>query len=451
MRAGVVNEITKRAAAFTLRRAKRSTFYTLMRLPSPIRRLCGGLCLLLSLVVTARSEITGLILTWRQDPTTTQVIDWHQAGTEAATPRPFAYRAAPERRADGANPTPWLNATPEPARDFPFSDRKIYRVELTGLRPDTRYEFRLGEDAPKTFRTLPATLTRPLRFMTGGDLMHEGDMFAQMNRTAAALDPAFIIWGGDLAYENGAADQVKRMQLFVEIMQQTLIAPDGRVIPVIVTAGNHEVIGGYYTKTAAAQAGQWPATAAARAEIAPYYCALWAFPGHPGYGALDLGDYASLLLLDTDHTAPIEGAQTDWLAQALRERAHRPHLIPIYHVPGHPSARPFDGSVSKKVRTHWLPLYDAAGVRLAFENHDHTYKRTKPWRAGKEDPAGVVYVGDGAWGVRVRDLEKEQPYLERFEKKNHGILLTMHPDRIELESISATGEVFDRFTVPARK
>jgi hypothetical protein len=420
--------------------------------PSVVRRVVFVM-LVLGWWGAGRAEVVGLILTWRQDPTTTQVIDWHQAGAEAATPAGFAYR---EAAGDGA--AEWVEAKPEAARDFPFSARKIHRVELTGLRPDTRYEFRIGDGAGagamvKAFRTLPATLAEPLLVAAGGDMMHgDGTVFARMNRVVAKRAPGFIIWGGDLAYENGLPEEVGRMERYVDIMTETLVTDDGRVIPVVVGVGNHEVRGSYYFNTPLGKDGAvWPATDEARAEIAPYFYALWAFPGHPGYRALDIGDYASILMLDTDHTGPMGGAQTEWLAGALKARDAVPHLLPVYHVPGYPSVRAFSGGVQSRVRELWTPLFDEAGVRIAFENHDHAYKRTKALRGGEPHADGVTYVGDGAWGVGTRDQVEGLPYVAEKAKVNHAIMITLHRDRIDGESVSVEGEVFDRFSVPARR
>jgi len=391
----------------------------------------------LNLIPATAAEITGLILTWRNDPTTTQIIDWHQP-----TPEPLLFSYRIEGAAD------WTRITPEPARSFPYTDRWIHRVELTGLAADSRHEFRIGDGPVRVFQTLPATLAKPLRFVIGGDNMHEREKFARMNRIAAALDQAFIVWGGDLAYEDGQEAKVARMTTYVETLHETLVAPDGRIIPVVVGIGNHEVRGGYYWNSP--HGHDWPANDEAREEIAPYFYALWAFPGHPGYGVLDLGDYASLLMLDTDHTGPVAGAQTVWLAAALATRPDRPHLLPIYHVPAYPSHRGFEGQVSVRVREHWVPLFEAAGVRVAFEHHDHLYKRTAPLRGGQAHPDGVTYVGDGAWGVAVREPAPDRDYLARASAVNHAILATMHPDYLELTAVDADGTVFDRFTIPAR-
>ena len=38
--------------------------------------------------------------------------------------------------------------------------------------------------------------------------------------------------------------------------------------------------------------------------------------------------------------------------------------------------RNFDGHVNRRVREHWVPLFEEINRSFTFENHDHTYKRT---------------------------------------------------------------------------
>ncbi len=83
---------------------------------------------------------------------------------------------------------------------------------------------------------------------------------------------------------------------------------------------------------------------------------------------LDFGDYLSLIFLDTDHTSPIEGAQTDWLAKTLKEREDFPTVFAFNHVPAYPSFRPFDGTAEKEGtgegnRKHWVPALRAVQRR----------------------------------------------------------------------------------------
>lgn len=375
----------------------------------------------------------GLMLTWQRDPTTTMTIDWHRRAEELDHPPMLQARPRGQER--------WTTFEAE-RLDFPFSDRKIDRLELTGLLPGTEYEFRGSLDSPVFyFRTAPAKLEGRLRLAVGGDMRHRQSRMESINRVAMAEEPDIIYLGGDYAYADGREDRLYRWYEYFDAKRNSLIAPDGRVPPVIGAIGNHEVRGGY----------TWGRMVndAARLEFAPYYYALFAFPGLPGYGVLDFGDYLSLVVLDSDYTNPIPGAQTDWLRATLAARRNVPHVLPTYHVPAYPSHRSFDDRAASLVRNHWPPLFDEFGIRLAFEHHDHLYKRTHPIRNNRIDPNGVVYMGDGAWGVWTRDPHPvdETWYLAQAENTLHVIMVDLYPDRQELYVLNPDGERIDETVI----
>jgi hypothetical protein len=375
----------------------------------------------------------GLMLTWQSDPTTTMTIDWQRRAEELHHPAELQFRPRGEKT--------WQTVAADRI-DFPFSTRKIDRVELTGLRPGSEYEFRGDGESPVFyFRTAPERLEGRLRLAVGGDMRHRQSRMEAINRVAIAEDPDIIYLGGDYAYADGLEDRLYRWYEYFDAKRNSLITPDGRVPPVIGAIGNHEVRGGY----------TWGRMEndAARLEFAPYYYALFAFPGLPGYGVLDFGDYLSLVVLDSDHTNEIPGAQTDWLRATLAARRNVPHVLPTYHVPAYPSHRSFDDRVVSLVRENWPPLFDEFGIRLAFEHHDHLYKRTHPIRNNRVDPEGVVYMGDGAWGVWTRDPHPvdETWYLAQAENTLHVIMVDLYPDRQELYVLNPDGERIDETVI----
>lgn len=272
---------------------------------------------------------------------------------------------------------------------FPHSPRSLRRVELSGLEPAAEYEFRVGGfRRVYRFRTMPAQLDGDLSFAVGGDTLHQAEWMERVNRLAMSHDPAFIVWGGDLAYADGEARNIGRWYTWFHVNRRTLIHDDGRVVPVIVGIGNHEVRGGYVY----AYGDSYEQSDNFRAEIAPFFFGLFAFPGQPGYGSLRFGDYLHLSLPDSDHANPIDGVQARWLEADLAATAADGvrHIIPVYHVPAYPSVRSFENLISQRVREHWAPLFEAHGVRVAFEHHDHAYKRTPAIRAGRPDPTGIT-------------------------------------------------------------
>jgi acid phosphatase type 7 len=385
----------------------------------------------------------GLYLTWRQDPTTTMTIDWHSTNN---TREPVLdYRVA------GSGT--WMSASAR-SHAFPFSDRTIHRVELTGLDPATTYRFRFGHHSRiYSFRTMPVDASTPIRFAAGGDVRHDQVWMGEVNRQVLRYDPDFIIFGGDLAYADGREDRVDRWYEWFDAYKRTLVTEDGRVVPVVAAIGNHEVRGGYYHRDDHERRAELPPYAGddvSRAAIAPYFYSLFAMPGQPGYNVLDFGDYMSIVLLDTDHSNPIDGEQARWLADTLEARRHVPHVFPLYHVPAFPSVRSYHGSVSARVREHWVPLFERSSVRVAFENHDHAYKRTHPIRDGRVSQDGIVYIGDGCWGVGEREIGRDQSdeepwYIKRARSRRHFILTTIHGPHQHFLIVDRDGHIIDEY------
>jgi hypothetical protein len=385
-------------------------------------------------------EPAAIFLTWSSDPTTAVTIDWHLLpGNDIATV---------ELRGPGLDS--WASFRGHPVR-FPFSERTVRRAAVDGLRPDTEYELRIGGSRSYRYRTMPARLTRPVRFAAGGDTRAALSEFGRMNRIAAARDVDFVMFGGDLAYSNGDPRLVEREQEWWETVTRTLVTANGRLIPVLPAIGNHEV----FSRRDDPALDSVIAEYGVRPGEAPYYSALVATLPNRSYGAIDVGDYLSLLLLDTGHRSAVAGEQTEWLARALKERAHVPFIAPIYHVPGYPSVRTYEGATSGLVRQHWVPLFEQNGVRVAFENHDHVYKRTVPLRNGKRDESGVVYMGDGAWGAGPREVGRDQDtvawYMEVAKPENHGIFVTIDGSTQRMEVVDTLGRVIDEYRTHARR
>jgi 3',5'-cyclic AMP phosphodiesterase CpdA len=222
----------------------------------------------------------------------------------------------------------------------------------------------------------------------------------------------FAVVGGDLGYDNGRSVEISLA--FLRNYSKHMIGRDGRLIPMIACLGNHEVDGGFDQPRAKA----------------PFFYALFdgLFP-ETGFATLDFGDYLSLVLLDTGHTSPIGGAQADWLEKTLRARADHPNVIAVNHVPAYPSFRNMEGEKGKEGtgegnRKHWVPLFEKYRVPVVLEHHDHTFKRTKPLLDGLEDANGVLYLGDGSWGMlRTPKRPEQRPYLAAVSKDYH---LSLH-------------------------
>lgn len=393
----------------------------------------------------AAQDPAAVFLTWSDDPTTSVTVDWHLL--------PGVKQPTVQIRRMGESA--WRTQAGDSIA-FPYSERTVRRALLTGLEPATVYELRVANDGTVyRYRTMPERGERPIRFATGGDTQFSEETFGRMNRAVAEYDLDFVLFGGDLSYANGDPRRVERKETWFETVTRTLVAEDNRLIPVVVAIGNHEVWEQRRLadgEDAESFRRQWGVTE----RQATYFAPLFAFPRGRTYDVLDIGDYLSLVILDSDHMTDVDGAQSEWLDSTLAARSHVPHLFPVYHVPAYPSVRSFDGRTSRRIRERWLPLFERHGVRVALENHDHVYKRTIPLREGKFDPNGIVFLGDGAWGVGPREIGRDQGgepawYLARSASTNHAIIVTLDGAHQHFLVVDHTGKTIDEYpTRPSR-
>ena len=99
------------------------------------------------------------------------------------------------------------------------------------------------------------------------------------------------------------------------------------------------------------------------------------------------------------------------------------------------------------VRNHWVPLFEKHKINAVFENDHHTYKRTHPIFKDKVDKDnGILYLGDGAWGVGVRKVHKPDEMVPRQGRgRNHFWLVTLTDKTPRYQAIDQKGVVFDDY------
>lgn len=362
-----------------------------------------------------------LFLTWQKDPTTTMTVQWVGLPIEADTS--IQYKPL-------ENSAWQLGKTV--AMPYPNTALKVHRCELTDLAAGTEYQFTIGENSPMYyFRTMPARATDTIQFVSGGDC-GVNDHAIRTNMLAARQEPYFALIAGDLAYDNGRSPET--FTRFLQNYHAHMVDRKGRLIPMLSCIGNHEVIGSYKGR---------------RVDSPQYLSVFDGLFSEKTFGVLDIGDYLSLVLLDTDHIEPIGGDQTEWLAQTLADRQERPHLIVANHVPAYPSYRAPVGGAGKlgtgaEQRRHWSPLFERYNVDVVLEHHDHAFKRTHPLTNGLVDKHGVLYLGDGSWGkLRVPVQPELRPYLAKVSAAYHMTVHRLEGDRRFHVALEESGRVAD--------
>jgi len=337
-------------------------------------------------------------LTWQGDPSTTITVNYH---TWRGGPSHVFYDTAPRSGDPSAYTFMAVGASHRiyQLAWFPGAMRVIHVVELTGLEPGAIYYALAG--SPETgyadeiaFQTLPDG-EPAIRFVVGGDMGTDASARELLAR-AAAEAPLFAVIGGDIAYANGQPGNWREWEAWLDNWEELMITPGGLSIPMILAIGNHEAAGGFLQFRN--PLGR-----------APFYFGYFAQDGsgvnkeRKAYFARRIRADTLLLCLDTGHVTPPGGDQAQWLEGQLSAQSAR-YTIAAYHVPLYPSHRAFSGlgSVSEIIRARWLPIFDAYGLTVGFEHHDHMHKRTVRLRDNAPDPTGTLYLGDGAFGRSPR-------------------------------------------------
>lgn len=348
------------------------------------------------------------------------------------------------------------------ARRVPGLNRVVHSVVLTGLEPDTAYEFRLPNYVTPcvycsytsdptttlvvywhTFQPLPSreytdaetssevhsSYTLPTTLagfadgafvvaqvsdthgLTGGKPGYFGEIASQ----GAQL----IVHSGDMASNNGGeldpiGTRPETWYQFFDHLNHARRPDDEAIIPILPNLGNHEAYAGGagIDWSSSGLTGHKPNFEThERGDTEQYYCLFERFPGLTGYGVVDCGDYASVWVMDPGISTSIYGPQTAWLADTLAERAEVPHKLFTMHYSAYHTGRRADLNYHIGLREEWHPLWLQYGRDcVVLVGHDHVYSRTPRIISGAISsepgivgPDGVLYVGCGPTGAGARE------------------------------------------------
>ena len=84
-----------------------------------------------------------------------------------------------------------------------------------------------------------------------------------------------------------------------------------------------------------------------------------------------------------------------------------------------------------------------------FENHVHSFKRTKPLKGNFARENGTVYVGDGSFGAILQESCKPDRTVDLFVKQgnmNHFWLSVVTNYSVTHSAYNTKGEVIDNFS-----
>ena len=253
-----------------------------------------------------------------------------------------------------------------------------------------------------------------------------GQDLATLLQHSAKLSPAFGLVGGDIAYANDMMTNYARWDAWLDHWQTNMITPGGFTIPMVLAIGNHEVRGGMTPTNAR------------------FYLRYFAQAGERSYHSRTFGKNLAIFMLDSDHLSPHGGEQAEWLDAQLTAHRNVPHRMAVYHVPMYPSVRTYDGPSSVEGRKTWVPIFDRHHLTVAFENHDHAFKRTPLLRDNQINPNGTLYLGDGCWGMGARPVGVERRWYEtKAASVQHFWCVDVSRQSVEYRAVNKAGQVFD--------
>lgn len=341
-----------------------------------------------SITVGATEAPDHITLTWSGDPKTTQTITWRTGAgivngqvqyAEAAKVQLFPWQAA--TAAAGVEP---LNTN--------VGDMGIHSVTLTGLKPGTRYIYRVGSSdgwsQPHYFTTAPAT-ARPFTFLVFGDSQSINyDVWRTTAQQAYRTTPEAVFFanvgdlvdvGQDYAHWNGWFAGVKGMI---------------DTIPAMPVTGNHES----YTPS--------------RVFSMPlFFTAQFKLPQN---GPADLAgqvysfDYGDVhfVMLDSQEGEQAKFVpnmleqQKAWLEKDLQSTNKKWKIVFLHR----PLFNNKEGEGDSHVRKVFAPVFDKYHADVVFTGHDHAYARTYPLHSGirtYSTVTGTVYVATGRSGTKT--------------------------------------------------
>ncbi len=387
-----------------------------------------------SVVAAAPDHIT---LTWVDDPRTTQTITWR---TDVNTSAGLVQYV--EATAGGAFPAKAGGATAAvQGLSTNLGDASIHSVTLTGLKPGTRYRYRVGDGAswsePHTFVTA-ATTVPGFKFLVFGDSQSSNyDVWRATIHRAYEANP-------DAVFLTNVGDLVDVGQDFAQ-WNGWFAAAQGVVdtIPAMPVTGNHESY-----------------TPERQFSLPVYFTAQFKLPLN-GPEALkgqvysfDYGD-VHFIMLDSQENeekrfvpAMLENEKA-WLEEDLRA-ANKKWKVVFMHRP------PYNNKTyeaNDNIQAAFVPIFDKYHVDVVFTGHDHTYARTYALNGGAvvDSPArGTLYVATGRSGTKTYTNLSARWWNEFFynplDEPNY-IAVQVKGDSMTVEAVKQSGVLIDSWTV----
>jgi hypothetical protein len=385
-----------------------------------------------------------VVLTWSGDPKTSVDVSWRTS--TGAGPAVAEWAPADELRgnlAAGMVPTARRVAGESAEFESDLSTAAVHSAKLGGLKPATMYVYRVGDDEHWSewhqFRTASDT-DEPFTFVYFGDAQNAiRSLWSRVIREANQHAPraAFLLHAGDLinhSESDGEWGEWFEAGGWLNGM-----------IPCVATPGNHEY-GDSLTR---------------------HWRPQFSFPTNGPKGLEETVywfDYQGMRVISLNSNEGI-AEQAPWLESVLSDPIRPKWTVVTFHHPIFSAAKERDNPL---IRAAWRPILERHGVDLVLQGHDHSYMRSG--LGGPADappiaaePVALKTTGNVPLGVRKKSsntvyvVSVSGPKMYELQEKwdaprsASGVQLfqvvRVSPESIRYEARTATGELYDAFTL----
>jgi len=384
---------------------------------------------------TATAFPDRIILTWSDQPSTTQSVTWR---TDSTITQSFA-----QVLAEGSSPklekpeAREYNAATSPLKDATYQRANYHSVTFKDLKPDQMYTYRVGDSTHWSewfqFRTAPAE-TKAFSFIYLGDAQNDiKSKWSRVIRRAFAEhgDARFIVHAGDLINRSNNDNEWGEWHFgggFINGM-----------IPSIPSSGNHE----YFRDDKKVLT------------LDPHWRAQYTLPENGPEGLKEsvyYTDYSNVRMISLNSQMIVLDsnsmkAQAIWLEEVLKNNPQKWTMI-TYHHPIYSTAK---GRDNKEFRELFKPLFDKYHVDVLLQGHDHTYSRGQNLPTGVSGKVGgPVYVVSVA-GPKMYKVDVSPKWMDIFAENTQLFqIISVDHDNLTYTAYKASGEVFDSFKLKKR-
>jgi len=333
--------------------------------------------------------------------------------------------------------------------------RYVHSAFIGGLLEDTEYYFEIHYNEQSQynniFRTLPSKeMERNIVIISGGDVS-ANDKAQRMTDNFVPLKPDAIFIDGDAAYDDGMSSCYYSNDVFIN-MFESLNRKLGYMVPLIISAGNHDLGVNSLNEAKIPRDERGPPFFMFFPQHTTVGDSLHTIPAVPDLPQRKTYFYHLIgntlhVSLDSGYDVPFGGVQARWLdkiSYSYSDYAKFAHQ----HVPIYPACEDEDDMPLKEneiAAQVWTPIFENHNYQGVFENHVHLLKKTYPLRKGAPHSDGVIYFGDGNWGVAphgcsAKNAPVNRHLFERVGEESHVWVMNVTKQGWEYYPIGQDGK-----------